>query len=186
MAECKWSKVKEIATLELGYTEGKNNWTKYARDLDAVNYFNGPKQNVAWCMTYPAWCIYKASDKATALKVQYQPTKDNCGCGVSFNANYYKNKKRFFKTPQAGDIFFTKGYGHGGFVLEVYSDGTFRTNEGNHNDKVASIIRKVSDMEGFGRPDYTPESAPEPDKEVNIVVKVTSPAGVKVNIKVEN
>ena len=39
-------------------------------------------------------------------------------------------------------------------------------------------------MEGFGRPDYTPET--DPDKEVNIIVKVTAPDGVKVNIKVEN
>lgn len=183
---CKWSKVREIATLELGYTEGKNNWTKYARDLDAISYFNGPKQNVAWCMTYPAWCIVKASDKTTALKVQYQPSKDNCGCGVKWNAQYYKDKKRFFKDPKPGDIFFTKNWGHGGFVLEVFSDGTFRTNEGNHNDKVDSIIRKVSDMEGFGRPNYDPEDEPVPEKEVDIVVKVTAPEGVKVNIKVEN
>lgn len=184
MAECKWSEVKAIANLELGYTEGKNNWTKYAKDLDAVSYFNGPKQNVAWCCTYTAWCIWKASDKPTALKVQYQPTKDNCGCGVKWNAQYYKDKKRFFKDPKAGDVFFTKGYGHTGFVLELYDNGTFKTNEGNHNDKVDSIIRKISDMEGFGRPDYTPET--DPDKEVNITIKVNAPEGVKVNIKVEN
>ena len=180
MAQCKWSEVRKIANLELGYVEGKNNWTKYAKELDAISYFNGPKQNVAWCCTYTAYCIYKASDKATALKVQYQPTKDNCACGVSWNATYYKNKKKFFKTPQAGDVFFTKGYGHTGFVLEVLSDGTFRTNEGNHNDKVDSIIRKVSDMEGFGRPDYTPEDTP--DKVVNVYIKVTAPEGVQVNI----
>lgn len=184
MAECKWSKVKEIAKLELGYTEGSNNWTKYARDLDAVSYFNSSKQNIAWCCTYTSWCIWKASDKATALKVQYQPSKDNCGCGVSYNANYYKNKKKFFKTPKEGDVFFTKGYNHTGFVLKVLDNGTFISNEGNHNNKVDSITRKVSDMEGFGRPDYTPET--EPDKEVNIIVKVTAPDGVKVNIKVEN
>lgn len=183
MADCKWSKVKEIGQLELGYTEGSNNWTKYARDLDAVCYFNGRKQNVEWCMTYVAWCIWKASDKATAIKVQYQNTKDNCGCGVKWNAQYYKDKNRFFKAPKPGDVFFTKGLGHGGFVLEVFSDGTFRTNEGNHNNKVDSSIRKISDMEGFGRPDYTPET--DPDKEVNITIKVTSPEGVKVNIKVE-
>lgn len=185
MADCKWSKVKEIAKLESGYTEGSNNWTKYARDLDAVSYFNGPKQCIEWCMTYVAWCIWKASDKATAIKVQYQNTKDNCGCGVKWNAQYYKDKKRFFKDPKPGDIFYTKGWLHGGFVTEVLSNGTFRTNEGNHGNKVDSSIRNVSDMEGFGRPDYTPEDSPAPDKEVNIVVKVTTPEGVKVNIKVE-
>ena len=71
-----------------------------------------------------------------------------------------------------------------GFVDRVNSDGSFVTNEGNHNNKVASVIRKVSDMEGFGRPWYTAED-PELEKEVNITVKVNAPEGVKVNIKVE-
>ena len=185
MGEVKWSDVKRTANLELGYTEGSNNWTKYARDLDAINYFNGPKQNVAWCATYVAWCIWKASNpdpKGTALAAQYQPSKDNCGCGVSFNAGYYKKKNKFFKDPKEGDVFFTKDYQHMGFVDRVNSDGSFVTNEGNHNNKVASVIRKVSDMEGFGRPWYTAE---DPDEEVNITIKVNSPEGVKVNIKVE-
>ena len=177
-----WSKVREIATLELGYTEGANNWTKYARDLDKINYFNGSKQNVPWCMTYPAWCFVVASNKETALKVQYQPSKDNCGCGVKWNAQYYKDKKRFFKEPKPGDIFFTKNWGHGGFVLEVLSDGTFRTNEGNHNNKVDSIIRKVSDMEGFGRPDYDTEPTPEPTKTVDVTIK--APKDIKVNVNI--
>ena len=185
MGEVKWSDVKRTANLELGYTEGSNNWTKYARDLDAINYFNGPKQNVAWCATYVAWCIWKASNpdpKGTALAAQYQPTKDNCGCGVSFNAGYYKKKHRFFTFPNEGDVFFTKDYQHMGFVDRVNSDGTFVSNEGNHNNKVASVIRKISDMEGFGQPWYTAE---DPDEEVNITIKVNAPEGVKVNIKVE-
>ena len=74
-------------------------------------------------------------------------------------------------------------YTHTGFVSKVNNDGTFQTIEGNHDDKVASITRKVSDMAGFGRPWYTAEK--DPDKEVNITIKVNAPEGVKVNIKVE-
>lgn len=186
MGEVKWSDCKKIAHGELGYTESGNNWTKYARDLDAINYFNGPKQNVAWCGTYVAWVIWKASDpdpKGTALAAQYQPSKDNCGCGVSFNAGYYKKKGKFFKEPKEGDVFFTKDYQHMGFVDRVNSDGSFVTNEGNHNNKVDSITRKVSDMEGFGRPWYTAED-PEPEKEVNITINVKAPDDVKVNVNV--
>ena len=187
MGEVKWSDVKKIAQSQLGYTEGpKENQTKYAAELDAISYFNYAKQYIPWCCTYTSWCIYKASNpdpKGTALAAQYQPAKDNCGCGVKFNADYYKKKNKFFSTPKEGDVFFTKEYTHTGFVLEVYSNGTFKTNEGNHENKVANVIRNVSDMAGFGRPWYTAESPSE--TEVNITVKVNAPEGVKVNIKVE-
>lgn len=181
-----WSKTKQIAYLELGYTEGTNNWTKYAQALDKIKYFNSPKQNIAWCCTYIAYCMYFASgNKADTLATQYQPSNDNCGCGVKFNADYYKNKKAWYTTPKEGDIFFTKGYNHAGFVYKVNDDGTFITNEGNHNNKVDSISRKVSDMEGFGRPKYAAEPSPEPEKTVNINIKVNAPEGVKVNVNVE-
>ena len=186
MGNVKWSDVKTVALGEVGYTEGPNNWTKYAADLDKISYFNGPKQNVAWCATFTSWCFWKAASpdpKGTALAAQYQPTKDNCGCSVSWNASYYKNNKQFYSQPKDGYVFFTKGYQHTGFVSKVNNDGTFTTIEGNHNDKVACVIRKISDMEGFGSPWYTPESSS--DKEVNITVKVNAPEGVKINIKVE-
>lgn len=171
MGEVYWSDVQRIAKNEIGYKEGPNNWNKYAQDLDRISYFNYPKQNVAWCAVFTSWCIWKASDpdpKGTALAAQYQPRKDNCGAGCKYNAQYYKNKGKFFTTPQEGDVFYTKGYGHTGFVLQVNSNGTFRTIEGNHNNGVGSTTRRISDMEGFGRPWYTkeePQPTPTPTKE---------------------
>lgn len=169
MGEVYWSDVQRIAKNEIGYKEGPNNWNKYAADLDKISYFNYPKQNVAWCAVFTSWCIWKASDpdpKGTALAAQYQPRKDNCGAGCSFNAGYYKNKGEFYSSPQAGDVFFTKGYGHTGFVLQVNSNGTFRTIEGNYQNGVGSTTRRISDMEGFGRPWYTKEEpTPTPSKE---------------------
>lgn len=190
MGEVKWSDVKRIANLELGYEEGSNNWTKYARDLDAINYFNTPKQNVAWCCTYTSWCFWKAANpdpKGTALAAQYQPTKDNCGCGVKFNAQYYKNKGKFFSKPQEGDVFFTKGFNHTGFVYKIIDANTFITNEGNHNNKVDSCVRSVDEMEGFGRPWWTPEDpepTPEPDKKVYIDVNIKQPQDVDIIINI--
>lgn len=161
MGQVYWSDTRAIALNEVGYHEQGNNWTKYAKDLDAIGYFNGPKQNIPWCCTFIAWCILKASNpdpKGTALAAQYQPTRDNCGCGVKYNAGYYKKKGKFYSTPEPGDVFFTKSYGHTGFVDKVNGDGTFTTIEGNHGDVVGTDTRKVSDMEGFGRPWYTSES----------------------------
>lgn len=165
MGDVKWSDVKRYAQSQLGYKEGPNNWNKYAEELDAIHYFNYPKQNVAWCGVYVADCIYNASypdPKGTALAAQYQPRADNCGAGVSYNANYYKKAGEFYDYPEPGDVFFTKGYGHMGFVLDVNGD-TFTTNEGNHNNRVDSCTRRVSDMEGFGRPWYTAEDTPTVD-----------------------
>ena len=56
-------KVLNIALAEVGYLEkasrnalddktanaGDANITKYARDLDAISFYNGRKQGVAWC-----------------------------------------------------------------------------------------------------------------------------------------
>ena len=77
-------------------------------------------------------------------------------------------------------------YSHAGLVIDRDEYG-ITTSEGNRSDKVSecqylftSIGTKIN---GFGRPDYDPE--PVPEKDVDIVIKVTAPEGVKVNIKIE-
>lgn len=175
MGDVKWSDVKRIASNEIGYHEQGNNWTKYAEELDSINYFNTPKQNIAWCATFVAWCIYKGADpdpKGTALAAQYQPYKDNCGCSCKYNAQYYRNAGEFYSEPEEGDIFFVGESGsetHQGFVLKVNGDGTICTIEGNHDDQVTSCTRNISQMSGFGRPWWTPEdwdvSEPNIDKD---------------------
>ncbi|MCM1222676.1 MAG: CHAP domain-containing protein, partial [Lachnospiraceae bacterium] len=36
---------------------GQNNWTKYARDLDALGrVYNGKKNGYAWCDVFVDWC----------------------------------------------------------------------------------------------------------------------------------
>ena len=88
MGEVKWSDVKKIAENEIGYTEGPNNWTKYAENLDAINYFNGPKQNIAWCATFTAWCIWKAADpdpkgiSCSLCKCRTALCGDRISCGL--------------------------------------------------------------------------------------------------------
>lgn len=174
MGSCYIVDVLEVAQNEIGYKESGTNWTKYARDLDAVNYFNTKKQNVAWCSTFLNWCILKAclpsdrsdsSKKWDALYFTYEPSKDNCACGVPYWKTYFKNHKALYSSPKVGDIAFI-GSGHVGIVEKV-NGSKITTIEGNHGDKVARVSRTISECSGFGRPRYdgyspSPEPTPTP------------------------
>lgn len=165
-------KVLDIARGEIGYYEkasnsqlddktaniGHANYTKYARDLDAVGYFyNGPKQGYAYCDVSHDWFHVKAWGAKTAMKVLCQP-EQSCGAGCSFSAQYYKDAGRWYKTPQPGDqIFFDYGGGiaHTG-IVESVSTTSVTTIEGNTSDMVARRTYNLnnSSIAGYGRPRY--------------------------------
>ena len=50
------------ALTQVGYTEGSNNWNKYADELDKVDYFAGcgKKQNLPWCAVFICAIMYNA------------------------------------------------------------------------------------------------------------------------------
>ena len=176
-------KLIDIALAEVGYLEkesrsqldsktanaGDENITKYARDLAAVNYFNGNKQGVAWCATFASWCFWKAFGKSAALKLQCQPTKDNCGAGCKYARQYYQKKGQLFSSPQKGDqVFFYssdgKSIAHTGLVYDV-DDTYVYTVEGNTSsasgvvDNGGAVAKKkyalsYGRLAGFGRPDW--------------------------------
>lgn len=143
-------KVLDIAQGELGYLEketnaqldsktanaGDNNYTKYARDLAKVNFFNGRKQGAAWCAVFVAWCHYKAYGKEAALKLLCQPSKENCGAGCVYIVRYFKAKKQWHTSnPQPNDIIVfwdeeKKTYAHTGIVYKVTGSKVY-TYEGN-------------------------------------------------------
>lgn len=52
----------EYAKSQIGYTEGANNWNKYAAELDAVDYFAGcgKKQCLPWCCVFICAVMYNA------------------------------------------------------------------------------------------------------------------------------
>ena len=203
MGVCYPSKVIEFAKSKIGYKEGSNNWNEFAKELDSVNYFNPQKkQNVPWCCVFVDDSVYNGSgkDKAKTYDVLYQPSYENLSAVVSYMAGYFKKKSKYFTdkdTVEKGDIVFfnsvndkgqvTSTFSHVGIVVDR-DDRGITTVEGNKGDMVkqcqylfTSIGTKIN---GFGKPKYDKE--PSPEKEVNIVVKVTAPEGVKVNIKVEN
>ena len=154
----------EVALAEEGYLEKKSNsdldnktanagsanYTKYARDLDAMGFYNGRKQSEAWCDVFVDWCFVMAFGKEAALKLTYQPAKasNNCGAGCKYSRGYYQRNGRLFDTPQAGDqVFFYPSNGIGGSVIQhtglVYAaDETYvYTIEGNTSLMKTTALR---------------------------------------------
>ena len=180
-------KVINIALAEVGYLEkasnsqldsktanvGNRNYTKYARDLANAKYFNGNKQGIAWCATFVSWCFFKAYGKADALKLQCQPTGDNCGAGCLYARNYYKSHGQLYDSPEAGDqIFFgdASSVSHTGLVVEV-KGGRVYTVEGNTSgasgvvSNGGGVCRKSYPLSygriyGYGRPNYGVQDMP--------------------------
>ena len=143
------SELIAIAKAEVGYLEkatnkdldsktgnaGKNNYTKYARDLHKAGYYQASKQGFAWCDMFVDWCHWIASgkDPAEAQRVICQTGPYGAGCTES--AQYYKNQKRLFQDPKPGDqIFFWDSkktcVAHTGIVSKVDSTYVY-TIEGN-------------------------------------------------------
>lgn len=168
--------VLNVARGELGYHEkasnaslddktanaGSGNFTKYARDLDALGYFyNGPKQGFAYCDVGVDWCFVKAYGVEAALELLCQP-KYSAGAGCYYSAMYFKQRGQFFgqnTVPRPGDqIFFTYAAGevsHTGIVEDVVGD-MIRAIEFNTSDQVARRAYQVGSAEiyGYGRPNY--------------------------------
>lgn len=169
-------KVVSIALSQVGYKERNNNQTKYAKDLDKVNFFNYPKYPVhaEWCDIFVDWCVFEASgkDKARALKALYEPTKDNCGAGCKYSAQYFRKNKAWSDTAVIGSqIFFGKKgeESHTGLVVAIGAS-TITTVEGNKGNEVKKCSYKKTDSKivGYGliKYDNQPQTQPtQPDPE---------------------
>lgn len=171
-----------VAAGEVGYLEkasndrlddrtanaGNANYTKYARDLDKLRFYNGPKNGFAWCAVFVDWCFVRAFGLEVALKMTGQ-SLGGYGAGCAESVRYYKAMGRFYRyNPKPGDqIFFADGRGgmaHTGIVERV-SGGQVFTIEGNTSGAsgvVANgggVCRKsyplsYSRIAGYGRPKY--------------------------------
>ena len=162
MATCKASTVISTAKGQIGYKEKKNNWTKYARDLDSVKYYTPQKkQNVAWCGTFKNWVIWIATgkNKNFTQTIQGQPHKNNLSASCKYDANYFRKMKRFYKTPKPADVIYFGKKGaetHEGIVSYV-KGSIIKTVEGNSGNAVKAHTYAVTNKKivGFGRPKYT-------------------------------
>ena len=177
-------KVIALALAEVGYLEKKSadqldnqtvnagsaNYTKYARDLDALgDFYNGHKQGYAWCDVFVDWCFVQAYGVEAALKLLCAK-RGSSGAGCTYSLNYYIAAGQFHKRgekPEVGDQIFFGAVGnsnHTGLVYKV-DDTTVYTVEGNTSgaDGVVpnggavckkSYPRSYSSIAGYGRPAY--------------------------------
>ena len=169
------------ARAEIGYLEkasnaqlddktanaGKNNWTKYARDLDGLgNIYNGRKNGFDWCDVFVDWCFVKTFGKAVGVQMIYQAL-NGLGAGCKYSRQYYANAGRLYNDPQPGDqVFFgdSSSIWHTGIVVKVEggrvytiegntsSDPGVVSNGGSVNDKSYPVGYKY--FKGFGRPNW--------------------------------
>lgn len=176
------SNLLRVAENEVGYLEkasnnnlddktanaGKNNFTKYARDL--IRLIGSPYANgVAWCDIFVDWCFVMAFGVGNAKHLlggwsAYTPT----------SAGYFqKNLQWHTHSPKAGDVIFFKNSTricHTGIVYKV--DGTrVYTIEGNTSAGTNTVVPNGGgvfkksyllnnkSIAGFGRPKYDEKAA---------------------------
>lgn len=179
---CYVEKVIEIAKDEIGYLEkasnsqldnktantGKNNYTKYARDLDRiVGFYNGKKNGFAWCSVFVNWCFVQAYGVADAKRLLCLPN-NSLAAGCKYAMNYFKAKGQLKSSPKPGDqIFFKNSVGticHTGLVYAVDSTYVY-TIEGNTSTTSGVVANgggvcakkyklNYNRIAGYGRPNY--------------------------------
>lgn len=183
MTQAAVERLLAVARAEIGYIEkasnsqlddktanpGNNNYTKYARDLDALGVYNGKKNGYAWCDMFVDWCCIQAFGLDKGMTITFQPM-GAYGAGCTNSASYYKQRGHFFTSnPLPGDqIFFSENGGktmcHTGLVEKVAA-GRVYTIEGNTSSSPGVVanggmVRSKSyhinyaKIAGYGRPDY--------------------------------
>ena len=141
---------------QVGYTEGANNWNKYA--VGKASAYGWDVQNQPWCDVFCDAGFIECFGFETAGKLTYQ-TMGAFSALCRFSAQYFKDNGAFFSYPEPGDIIFLiydGGINHQGIVTDV-SGGVVYTVEGNSSDRVRSCAYAVgsSNIAGYGRPRWS-------------------------------
>lgn len=140
---------------QVGYSEGTNNYNKYAPKWTAAGGWNA--QNQPWCDVFVDVAFIECFGLDLASKLTYQP-KGGFSALCSASANFYKANNAWFSTPDIGDQAFfnvSGGINHTGIVVGV-SGGVVTCVEGNSSDAVRRNSYAVSSsyIAGFGRPNW--------------------------------
>lgn len=151
------AKAKLVAwcNAQIGYTEGANNWNKYAPQWTAAGGWNA--QNQPWCDIFVDVGFIESFGIDLASRLTYQP-KGGFSALCSASAQFYKDNGAYYNSPEVGDqIFFNSGGGinHTGIVVSV-SGGIVTTVEGNSSDMVRRNAYGIgsSYINGYGRPNW--------------------------------
>lgn len=147
---------------------GSNNYTKYAQFFDdlrkeGTDVYNGPKNPAPWCDLFVDYCFYQVFNGDTGLKMLYQPTRNSCGAGCKFSAEYFRKNKAIYNAPAVGDVVYFGPVGneqHTGIVYKLNAK-SYVTIEGNKNNEVKKVTHKLTEAAQFGRPNWAIASEPE-------------------------
>lgn len=190
------NKLVAWALAQVGYSEGANNWNKYAPKWTEAGGWNA--QNQPWCDIFVDCGFIECFGIDLASRLTYQP-KGGFSALCSASANFYKQNGAWFTTPSVGDqVFFnvSGGINHTGIVVGV-SGGVVTTVEGNSSDAVRRNSYGVSStyIAGFGRPNWKifeegseeEKPAPEPSAdtcEINVELPIIKFGDVSMWVKV--
>lgn len=198
-------KVIDIAVGEVGYLEksktaylhnpqciwykldgaGYDNITKYAYEIDRIDWYAYGVQYQPWCATFVDWCFIQAYGEAEAARIKNHGATD---CLVDDAIDQYKAVGRWYREPKIGDqIFFAKANGvdpaHTGLVVDLDDDYVW-TAEGNtlaESGVVANggavarkcYLRRYYRILGYGRPFYDEEDDMNIDKLITMLKNAT-------------
>ena len=129
MSELK--QIIDIALAEVGYLEkskkeyeknpeiiydkyagaGEDNCTKYAKEMDDLNLYNGKKNFYPWCKVFVDWCFVQSAGESRARELLLGWT-----AGVQQEYNWYKANKMVYSTPEVGDLIIFGDCDHIGIV----------------------------------------------------------------------
>jgi len=146
-----------IATAEneLGYEEGRNNYSKYGK------WFDPRFSHELWCDMFVSWCAAQVGLSNVVGRFAWTPS----------HANWFRAKHQWGTSPRAGAIVFFQfpdgpdRISHVGIVKSVLADGGIVTIEGNVPDRVKRLVRRAN-IVGYGYPAYRGSTLPAPVGEV--------------------
>ena len=151
------AKAKLIAwcNAQVGYTEGANNYNKYAPKWAQAGGWNA--QNQPWCDIFVDCGFIECFGIDLASRLTYQP-KGGFSALCSASADFYRRNGAYYSSPEVGDqIFFnvSGGINHTGIVVKV-TNATVEAVEGNSSDAVRKNVYALGSayINGYGRPNW--------------------------------
>lgn len=159
---------------QVGYHESGDNNTVYADTDYDTSLYGFDMHGAPWCDFFVDFAFIKCFGYDAGTAMTYQRPSGSAACEIS--ANYYKDNKAYFQTPEVGDQVFFYCYGginHTGVVVDVLP-ATIVTVEGNSGDAVQknTYYKSNPTIAGYGRPNWSileEENEEEPEDLGDIV-----------------
>ena len=171
-------KVLNLASRQVGYKEGNNNFTKYSTYFDTVawQWFGSKAQYCAWCSIFVCWLFCQneiIGPKKARIFLGCPSPKVNYAKGVPYLWKYLDARKWKIdkKGGLPGDIIFfntsTAKCGHVG-IIEKVDDKKYYTIEGNKSNQVkrCSYTRGSTSIYGIMRPAWSEIEPKEEEKPI--------------------